>query len=340
MKKIIILSIALVLTITGCSLGKGSTGLFKGNNDIGLESAKTKTVDFIDNNLLRPGDKVTVKEATEEDGLYKLVVVMSNGQEVTSYLSKDGLRFYPQAINIAEVEAQNKAQTQTATSTAADATKPVAATDVPKEDKAKVELFVMSYCPYGTQIEKGMLPVIEALGSKMDFSLKFCDYAMHGEKELKEELNQYCIQKNEPKKLVTYLKCFLEASEGDSCLTTAGINKSKLASCVSATDKEFKVTAGFADKTTWANGSYPSFNVFKTDNEKYGVGGSPTLVVNGKQVSSGRDAKSLLATICAGFNKQPAECQKELSGTAPSAGFGTAAATSGAAPSGGGCATN
>jgi len=49
----------------------------------------------------------------------------------------------------------------------------------------------MSYCPYGTQIEKGILPVINALGNKIKFSLKFVDYAMHGKKEIDENSRQY-----------------------------------------------------------------------------------------------------------------------------------------------------
>jgi len=339
MKKVIVLSLALMLFVTGCSLSgkkdagdKGGFSLFKSKNELSTEEAKTKAADFIDNNLVQPGSKVTIKDITEEDGLYKMTVVTAAGQEVISYLSKDGKRFYPQVIDIAEVEAQ------TASSTANES-KTAEATEVPKQDKAKVELFVMSHCPYGTQIEKGIIPVIEALGDKMDFELKFCNYAMHGEKELKEQLNQYCIQKNEPKKLVTYLKCFLEAGDGAGCISKVGINKSKLDSCVSTTDKEFKVLANFNDKSTWVGGNYPGFDVYKADNDKYGVGGSPTLVVNGQQVSSGRDAQSLLNTICAGFNTQPEECKKALSSESPAAGFGTAAATGGAAASGG-CATN
>jgi hypothetical protein len=337
MKKILFLSVALTLLVTGCSMGNKVKLLNK-------DEAKAKAIDFIDNNLVQAGSKVTVKDIIEEDGLYKLTVVLSSGQEVTSYLSKDGSRFYPQSISIADVEKQKLAQDQTAnaktdTATAAN-NNPATPTSAVKADKPTVELFVMSYCPYGTQIEKGILPAIAALGNKVNFKLEFCDYSMHGDKELKENLVQTCIEKNEPTKLATYLSCFLQASDSAGCLTKAGINQSSLNSCVSATDKQYKVTAGAADKSTWANGTYPSFNVFKAENDKYSVGGSPTLVLNGKQIESGRDPKSLLATICSGFKTQPSECKKVLSSDSPAPGFGTAAAASGAASSGGGCATN
>jgi hypothetical protein len=102
----------------------------------------------------------------------------------------------------------------------------------------------------------------------------------------------------------------------------AKINTSKLNSCVSATDKEFNITKNFNDKSIWAGGSFPPFDVYKADNEKYGVQGSPTLVVNGEQIQSGRDSAGLLAAICSGFTNAPEECKKQLSSEAPSAGFG------------------
>ena len=75
--------------------------------------------------------------------------------------------------------------------------------DLVKADKPKVELFVMSHCPYGTQAEKGMIPVVELLKDKISFEVKFVDYAMHGKKELDEQLRQYCIQKEQKAKFLT-----------------------------------------------------------------------------------------------------------------------------------------
>ncbi|MEM2131153.1 MAG: GILT family protein, partial [Candidatus Woesearchaeota archaeon] len=69
-----------------------------------------------------------------------------------------------------------------------------------KKDKPEVQLFVMSHCPFGTQMEKGILPVVELLGNKIDFKVRFVYYAMHGEVEVKEQLRQYCIQKEQQDK--------------------------------------------------------------------------------------------------------------------------------------------
>ena len=54
----------------------------------------------------------------------------------------------------------------------------------------------MSHCPYGTQMEKALLPVIETLGANnVNFELKFNTYAMHDKVELDEQLTQYCVKK-------------------------------------------------------------------------------------------------------------------------------------------------
>ena len=235
----------------------------------------------------------------------------SNGQDVETYITKDGKLFFDRVMNIEEIEKE----------------KQEASGEVPqnqeaaKSDKPIIEVFVMSHCPYGTQIEKGILPVAETLGNKIDFELKFCDYAMHGEIELNEQLQQQCIKTEEPTKFVSYLECFLEAGDSKSCLTKTRINTSKINSCISATDKKYKVTENFNDKNTW-KGNYPTFNIHKEDVDKYSVGGSPTLVINGTTAKSGRDSASLLATICSGFNNPPEECSMELSSETPSPGFG------------------
>lgn len=195
-------------------------------------------------------------------------------------------------------------------------------TDAPKSDKPAVELFVMSHCPYGTMAEKGIIPAVKALGDKIDFKIRFVYYAMHGEKEVYEQLNQYCIQKDQPEKLIPYLEAFLADDDAENALKVAGIDTKSLKSCAEATDKEFGLTASLEDKSSYLSGAYPLFNIDKGLNTQYGVQGSPTLVINGAQVSSGRDSASYLAAICSAFNEKPEECNLELSSVSPSAGFG------------------
>jgi len=316
MKKLFIASLFLVLVLGACTKGEGEA------KELTLEEARTKAIAFINDYLVAAGSEVSIKETVDEGSVYKVVVNTSDGQEVNSYITKDGETFFPSGLNIEEF----KADADTAADTTA-STPQADLASITKTEKPVVELFVMSHCPFGTQIEKGILPALDALGDTIDFQLKFCDYAMHDKKELDEELTQYCIMQNEPDKLTEYLYCFLDsesgtAEESAACLDTVGINKSSIDSCVAATDSQYGVSAGYEDKSTWRSGRYPEFSVFAEDNEAYGITGSPSLVINGSKISASRDAASLLTTICAGFENAPEECSTQLSSVSPAAGFG------------------
>lgn len=307
-------------------LGGKFSSLLQGKKNGSGNSSGSLTVqeaeDFVNTNLMQDGTGATVSEVTEENGLFKIKLSVS-GQEYTAYLTKDKQLFFPQAINIAEIQKQ---KADDAAASQAEEEKQL--TEMTKNDKPVVELFVMSHCPYGTQIEKGIIPVVKALGDKIDFKLKFCDYAMHEKKELDEEMNQYCISQNQPDKLISYLECFLaDETSSAKCVAQVGIDSTKLASCVAATDSQYKITAGYNDKATWKSETYPSFPIFQADVTKYSISGSPSLVINGKTVSTGRDSATLLKFVCAGFTNAPEACKETLSSTAPSAGFGYAEGT-------------
>jgi hypothetical protein len=323
MKKAIILSMMLVLVLSGCSMKASQTAKV-----LTADQAKATITDYINNTLLAGAPyKATVNAISEAEGLYKLSIDV-NKQTIDAYMTKDATIFFPQAIDMVK-----KASSTTASTTADNSQQaPTVQTVNNKTAKPAVELFVMSQCPYGTQIEKGILPVVQTLAKKIDFTVKFCDYSMHGPFELTEEMNQYCIQKNEPQNFQAYLKCYLgsngDQAGHDSCVKSSKINVAKLASCAAATDKTYKITADSNDKSTWVGGSYPPVNIFLADNTKYKVQGSPTLVINGETISSGRDSASLLATICSAFKTAPAECASaKLSSEQPSAGFGYGASS-------------
>ena len=321
-KKIIIYGSIAVVIIAIATIGIVS---YKHKDNVKPAEAKTIVEKFVNTYLMQAGSTVTISNVTESYGLYKMTISVGSGQTVDSYVTKDGKLFFPQALNISETE---KAASGTNTNSKNDTN--ATPTNVSKTDKPTVELFVMSYCPYGNQKKKGILPVVSALGKKIDFKVKFCDYSMHGEKELKENLTQYCIQKEEPSKFNDYLSCFLKSGDSATCLTGTKIDKDKNDSCVSKTDNDFKVMANFKSNTGF-QGTYPGFDVNKTDNTKYNVGGSPTLIINGTEVTSGRDSASLLKTICSAFNEQPEECKATLSSNTPTAGFGEGTTNSGSA---------
>jgi len=302
-----ILAILLIASI----LTKGFSG-FGGGATIPADVAAEKAVTYINNNVLAEGTTATIEGVEEEANLYK-VKLNIGGQEFDSYLTKDGSLLFPSSIEIDAAVATSDAP----------ATTPPAPTGVEKSDVPSVELFIMSHCPYGTQAEKGIIPIAELLGDKIDFEIKFVNYAMHPTQgEVQEQLRQYCIKTEKEDKFLEYMKCFLADGESDKCLAEVGINEADLKECEEATDEKYDVIGNLEDKASWLNGRYPKFLIDDADNIKYGVRGSPTLVINGKSISSARSPAAYLSTICAHFNEEPEECGKEVSTATLSPGFG------------------
>ncbi len=259
------------------------------------------------------GGGVTLINVSEESGLYKVMVDYQN-KSLPLYITKDGKNLVQGVMPLSVFEKPSKQE-------------PVAQ-EIAKSDKPQVELFIMSMCPYGTQAEKGILPVLELLKDKIDFTLRFVSYAMHGKNEIDENTRLYCVQKQAPEKLYDYMKCYLkenDASTWEDCVSEVGIDKSEIDSCISSADTEFNITELFNDKSTWSGGRYPQYNVDKNLNTQYRVQGSPALVVNGAIVSSARSPSAYLNTICNAFNSAPSECSQTLSSENPSPGFGYSA---------------
>jgi hypothetical protein len=285
-----------------------NAGLFSISGNAVAEDA----IEFINAELLQGQTTATLNEVTKENGLIKAIINVE-GQATPIYISNDGKLLFLQAVPLGEQAIKQSPPTQ----------ETPAVQDVPKSDVPVVETFIMSHCPYGTQIEKGILPVANLLGDAIDFNIKFVYYAMHpSQGEVEEQLNQHCIQEEQNDKFLTYLECFLEKGDGEECLASTEIDIAALTECTKKTDEEFGIITNLEDQSSWLNGRFPLFNIHKTENELYGVKGSPTLVINGEVVQSGRDSVSLLNAICNAFNVAPEECNTEFEAVSPGPGFG------------------
>lgn len=243
-----------------------------------------------------------VLEITEESASLYSVSVSIKGEPVTIYVTKDGENLIPSLIPLSITETDTPTDTNTQTEQP---------TEVPKSDKPVVELFVVSYCPYGLQAEKGFLPVMELLKDKASIKIIFMP-TQHGQKEEDENRLQICLREEQESKYLNYLKCFLESGNSTACLITAKIDNSKLQSCLKSRIE----------------------NLYEEDlkkTDKYGISASPTLIINGVKSNAGRDSESYLVGVCNAFNTSPDKCTSaEVSNAQPSPGFGsTASASSG-----------
>ncbi len=302
----VVLGIVLIVVLVMGGGGSGMTG-----NVISETDAGQNLIDFIESR--GDGTSASIVSVEKEDSLYKVVVDI-DGQQTPVYVTLDGKYAIAQPIPLT-------AQAAPSGDSASGQTPQPA--NVPKSDKPVVEAFVMAYCPYGTQIEKGLIPVVKLLGDKIDFEFKFVNYAMHpAQGEVEEQTREYCIQKEQNDKFLDYLACFLGEGDSEGCLASTGIDTAKLDACYEATDAEFDITKNLEDKESWSGGRFPMFLIHAEENEKYGVRGSPTLVINGVTASAGRDSASLLGAICNAFNEEPSECDTVFEGGTPSPGFG------------------
>jgi protein-disulfide isomerase len=299
--------------MTGQVIGSGVT---MSSDEIGQY-----TIDYINENLLREGFQANLLGVSESNGMHEVEVDVIQdgqdaGQQVKFYVSGNGeLLFFNEPVDMTEpIEVPDE------TTPPPEQTPPDAG--VPKSDRPVADVFIMSYCPFGLQMQKAVIPVMELLGDKADINIRFVHYIMHDKKEIDENTNQYCIQKNEPEKLVDYLKCFVPSDDHEGCAVEAGIDQAMLDECVADTDQEFDITGLYEDKSTWSNGRFPPYMVDAVDAEAYGVRGSPTFVLNGQTVSVNRSPEAVKQAICDAFNEAPEECSTALSATAEAPGIG------------------
>lgn len=150
--------------------------------------------------------------------------------------------------------------------------------------KPQVELFVMSFCPFGVQAGEELLPFIEKYGDAVDFNLRFIANlveepdseeskftSLHGEVEVIENLRQIAVSQLYPDQFFDFLLCRAKHLESawTRCADKLGLD---------------------IDKVNQEMESERTKRVFETDIQRstaLGVRASPTLVVDGKVISGG-----------------------------------------------------
>ena len=202
-------------------------------------------------------------------------------------------------------------------------------TKVPvKSARPTADLYVMSFCPYGTQAETGMGPVVDLLKSKADIRIRYITTisgttadsvdSLHGPAEANEDLRQICINKYYPDQFWSYIKIFDEqcyplwhnATVLESCqkntTATLSLDSAKIDTCATGTEG---ITLLKADETAAG---------------KDGATASPMLFINGVLYSGARTPDAYKQAICNSFETVPAECSTVLSSasTATSGGCG------------------
>ena len=153
--------------------------------------------------------------------------------------------------------------------------------------KPEIELFVMSYCPYGVQAEQELLPFFETYGDTIDFKLRFIVgkeetseektseqvefTSLHGEPELIENKRQMVIAELYPDKLFDYLLCRADHLQEAwvNCAKDVGLDVERIARAVESEKIALELVK----------------EIQRT--EELNVKGSPTLVIDGRIIDGG-----------------------------------------------------
>lgn len=159
--------------------------------------------------------------------------------------------------------------------------------------KPQVELFVMSYCPFGVTAEEELLPFFRKYGDTIDFKLRFianeADDAdgelaftsLHGAAEVFEDLRQMVIAELYPDKFFDYLLCRASHLQG------------AWVKCA----RELRLDV---DKITREIETERARQRFLEDvrrTEELNIQGSPTLVIDGR-IISGNIWRGKVSGVC------------------------------------------
>jgi len=201
------------------------------------------------------------------------------------------------------------------------------------EEPGKIEVFVMSQCPYGVKGMDAMKEVIENFKkadpkTKLDFQIHFIGNhddakgltSMHGQPEVDEDIREACAIQHYPAdyKYMDYIWCRnkdYKSANWQSCTGGGtGIDTAVIQKCFEGDEGKALLKK--------------SFEFAKAA----GIGSSPTWIANGKYKFSGVDAETVKNKICE-KNKFPG-CENKLSGPPPrpAAAGGAAAAAPGCGP--------
>lgn len=329
-----VLAIVITGALVSTNIGFDSVSSFlKLNFGMSKDAIAKNTVGYINKNLLQSGQTAELVSYSEESGLIKIKIEIGS-QSFNSYVTKDGKFLFPEPpISLPSLSPKSDQNSQAETKQ-----NPA---NLTKVDKPLLEAYVVSGCPYGLQMQRAMTDAAKNVPSlaqniKVRYIGAISDNtitAMHGPEEAAENLRQICIRDEQNSKYWNYISCYVKKAAGTmangmpigdtkTCQATAGIDTAKLNSCV----KDANRGLAYAKED------------FVLDS-KYNIQGSPTLILNGTQISEdafgGRSSDSMRNIVCSSYLNPPDFCKTKLN-TAPAAtSFSLTYAGSGSGNSGG-----
>ncbi len=161
------------------------------------------------------------------------------------------------------------------------------------QEAVELQFYVMSQCPYGTQVEDAIKPVLDEFGDSVDFHLDYIAQAnedgtftsLHDQPEVDENIRQLCAMELSPEAYMDYIVCqnkdIVNAeSTWESCAEEAGIDVSAMKGCAEGSQGKQLLSESIT-KAMEAQAM-----------------GSPTIFIEGETYSGNRDTLSFKRAIC------------------------------------------
>jgi len=252
------------------------------------------------------GIDVTVNDVTEQDGLYMISFSTTDGDSYV-YVSKDGKNIVSGLVSL-DLSSASASSSQSA--------------EVPKTDKPTIDLYVMSYCPYGNQAEDTMLPVYNLLKDSVTWNVHFIVStsgntvsSLHGPAEVTEDEVEACILSDygidKWFSIATYVNDNCGSANDAACWTTEaqkiGIDVDKINNCVQNQGVDLMKQEEKASNAA-------------------GASGSPTLIINGVKTNAVYqygNSDAYQQAICSGFTNAPEACNTSTGSTTTTAASGS-----------------
>jgi len=176
--------------------------------------------------------------------------------------------------------------------------------ELAQKRKVKLDLYVMSYCPYGLRAEEIVFPIVEKHPDLIDFNLYYIVSkkddeftSLHGVEEVNENLRQICVKLLKPEVLFDYVRCVNKSKDQDNwkrCAEESGIDIDELKKCISSKDAENEL------------------NLHYTRKSRLYIDSSPTAFINNRRFSGGfSNSMFIMKEICNQISnsEQLADCQ-------------------------------
>ncbi|MFH0861837.1 MAG: DsbA family protein [Candidatus Altiarchaeota archaeon] len=172
-------------------------------------------------------------------------------------------------------------------------------------DKAKLDFYIMSQCPYGVQVLDAIAPVLKKMGGSIDLTVNYiADDAgdgkfesLHGQTEVDENIRELCAMKYYPQdyKWMDYVVCRdknIRSTAWESCATGSGMDVAKMTACSTGDEGKQLLKASLEAATS------------------AGARGSPTMFLNGNAYNGGRKEADFIRAICGVLAVKPEACDK------------------------------